>query len=190
MERRKGDLNVYDTMRDPFNKGYVQVYTGDGKGKTTASLGLIVRALGAGLSVYLGQFIKAGRYSEIECLESLVSARLTCKQYGKGCFIFREASDEDRVAAREGLVEARAALRSGEYQVVVLDEINVACSLELITVDDILDLIDERPQGVELILTGRHADEAVMKRADLVTEMREIKHYYKEGVLARKGIES
>ena len=181
---------MYDTMRDPFNRGYVQVYTGDGKGKTTASLGLIIRALGAGLSVYLGQFIKAGRYSEIECLESLPSAKLTCKQYGKGCFIFREASDEDRMAAREGLFEARAALVSGEYQVVVLDEINVACSLGLISTDDVLSLLDARPQGVELVLTGRGAPDEVLNRADLVTEMCEVKHYYKEGVLARKGIES
>lgn len=179
----------YDHLRDEFNKGYVQVYTGDGKGKTTASIGLAVRALGAGLSVYIGQFIKAGRYSEIEALEKL-EGHLLCRQYGRGCFLMREPEEEDILLAKKGLNEAIEAMVSGVYQLIIMDEINVACSLGLLDGADLIRLMEKRPDGVELVLTGRGALPEVIERADLVTEMREIKHYYKMGVLARKGIES
>ena len=179
----------YDSMRDEFNKGYVQVYTGNGKGKTTAAIGLAVRALGAGLNVYFGQFIKAGRYSEIESLEKL-GGRLLCRQYGRGCFLMRQPEAEDILLAHKGLEEAVEAMESGLYQLVIMDEINVACSLGLLNAADLIRLIEKRPEGVELVLTGRGALPEVIERADLVTEMREIKHYYQTGVRARKGIES
>jgi ATP:corrinoid adenosyltransferase len=186
---------AYDNMRDGFERGYVQVYTGNGKGKTTAGIGLVLRALGAGLSVFYAQFIKGAKYSEIEMLERLgdnlaPGVRLTCKQYGQGRFIMREPAPEEVEAAREGLREAREAMKSGEYQLVVLDEANVAAKLKLFAEEDLLALIDEKPEAVELVLTGRGAGEKVIEAADLVTEMREIKHYYQKGVKARRGIES
>lgn len=183
------DHSGYDHLRDEFCRGYVQVYTGDGKGKTTAAIGLAARALGAGLGVYIGQFIKAGRYSEIETLERL-GGNLCCRQYGRGCFLMREPEQEDILCAQRGLDEGAEAMRSGKYQLVIMDEINVACRLGLLEGADLIALIDRRPEGVELVLTGRGALPEVIERADLVTEMREIKHYYAMGVLARRGIES
>ncbi len=173
--------------------GYVQVYTGNGKGKTTAALGLTIRALGAGMSVYFGQFIKGMRYSEIEMLESLASTleprRLVLKQFGRGCFIMRDPEKADVDVALAGLAEAAAALISGAFDLVVLDELNVAVNLGLIPQADVLDLISSRPPHVELVITGRYATDAVIAAADLVTEMREIKHYYQKGIEARTGIE-
>ncbi|HUW41955.1 MAG TPA: cob(I)yrinic acid a,c-diamide adenosyltransferase [Rectinemataceae bacterium] len=176
-----------------MDKGYFQVYTGEGKGKTTAALGLCLRALGAGLRVYLGQFIKGGRYSEIKALETLAVAldgTLAVRQFGLGRFIRNGPSPEDMAAAREGLVEARAALVSGDWDLVVLDELNVAAHVGLVTEHDIIDLAAARHPGVELLVTGRYATPAVIEAADLVTEMRPIRHYFDKGVMARKGIES
>jgi cob(I)alamin adenosyltransferase len=173
----------------PFERGYVQLYTGDGKGKTTAAIGLAVRAAGAGLRVFIGQFIKQGRYSEIQALECF-GDRIVCRQYGRGCWIRGKASDDDAVLAQQGLEEVRGVLRSGEYQVVILDEILMATWLKLLDVEELLDLLDSKPANVELVLTGRRADPKLMERADLVTEMREVRHYYQQGVRARKGIES
>lgn len=173
--------------------GYMQVYTGNGKGKTTASIGLAVRALGAGMSVYIGQFIKGMRYSEIATLETLAAAlepgRLVVKQYGRGCFIFRDPEQADIDAAATGIEEARAALSSGEYGLVILDELNVAIKVGVATEDQALSLIQARPPEVELVITGRYAPDSILAAADLVTEMCEIKHYYQQGVQARDGIE-
>lgn len=187
-----GDSATYDNMRDDFARGYVQVYTGNGKGKTTASIGLTVRALGAGMNVFFAQFIKGGKYSEIEMLEKLSrdGAGIVCRQYGEGCFIMRQAAASDAEAARRGLAEVREAMASGKYGLIVLDEANVAVSLGLLAETDLLSLIDEKPDLVELVFTGRNAPAALMARADLVTEMREVKHYYRQGVRARRGIES
>lgn len=183
--------SVYDNLRDEFDRGYVQIYTGNGKGKTTAAIGLTVRALGAGLRVFFAQFIKGGRYSEIDMLEKIASdGNLTCKQYGRGCFIMREPAEEDRAAAKEGLAEVKAAMTSETYQLIVLDEANVAASLGLLDAGDLIDLVLSKPASVELLFTGRNAPQELIERADLVTEMTEIKHYYKKGVLARRGIES
>ena len=196
MEKRgtekKNGGSPYDNMRDAFTKGYVQVYTGDGKGKTTAAVGLALRALGAGMNVYFAQFIKGAKYSEIGMLERLAEsgAGIVCKQYGEGCFIFREPAEADRIAAKNGLEEVRRVIKSGAYQLVVLDEANVAVSLGLLSEEDLLSVIDDRPGTVELVFTGRGAPEKLKERADLVTEMREVKHYYRDGVLARRGIES
>lgn len=169
-------------------KGYVQVYTGDGKGKTTAALGLAVRAFGAGLNIYMAQFAKGMTYSEQETFKVL-SGHLTVKQYGRGCFIKGKPVDEDVKAAREGLKEVREIMISGKYQVLILDEANIATFYNLFSVDDLLDLIKEKPEDLELVITGRRADPRIIEAADLVTEMKEVKHYYQEGVVARIGIE-
>jgi cob(I)alamin adenosyltransferase len=169
-------------------KGYIQVYTGDGKGKTTAALGLSVRAAGAGLSVYFAQFIKAGEYSEIKALKGF-SGRITVAQFGRGRFITGAPAPEDMAAAAEGLEKVRAAMASGEYDVIVLDEANGAVQAGLFPVAALLDIMAAKPDGVELVVTGRNAREEVVARADLVTEMREVKHYYVKGGGARLGIE-
>ena len=170
-------------------QGFVQVYTGDGKGKTTAALGLALRAAGAGLRVYFGQFIKNADYSEIKALARFADC-ITVRQFGRGCFLLTEPAPEDRAAARRGLDNVRRALVSGDYDLVIADEANVAVALGLIEPDDLVALIDLRPEQVELVLTGRGAPDAVLTRADLVTEMRCVRHYYDRGVLARPGIES
>ncbi|MBN1295378.1 cob(I)yrinic acid a,c-diamide adenosyltransferase [bacterium] len=175
--------------RTSFEKGYVQVYTGDGKGKTTAAIGLAIRAAGAGFRVFIAQFIKSGQYSEIKMLDQL-KEWITCRQYGRGCWIRGKPSPEDAAAAHEGLVDVRNVIASGTYQIVILDEINVATWFNILTIDDVLGLIDIKPERMELVFTGRKADPKLLERADLVTEMREIKHYYQQGVIARTGIES
>jgi cob(I)alamin adenosyltransferase len=169
-------------------KGYVQVYTGDGKGKTTAALGLALRAAGAGLSIFIAQFVKGMEYSEIKALENF-SDRIRLKQYGRDCFIYHEPKEEDIEAARAGLEEVRKTIASGDYDVVILDEANIATYYNLFSVDELLELIDGKPDHVEIVITGRRADPRIIDRADLVTEMKEIKHYYAKGIEARKGIE-
>ena len=169
-------------------KGYVQVYTGDGKGKTTAALGLALRAFGAGLNVYIAQFVKGMDYSELITLENL-SEHITLKQYGRDCFIKKAPQEEDILAAREGLKEVKEIMDSGKYQVIILDEANIATFYELFSVEELLDLIRNKPKDIELVITGRRADPRVIEAADLVTEMKEIKHYYQSGVVARDGIE-
>ncbi len=169
--------------------GYVQVYTGNGKGKTTAALGLTLRAAGAGLRVFFAQFLKCGEYSEIAALRRFEDL-VTVRQYGCPEFVTGAPGEEDRAAARRGRLEAREALVSGEYGVVVLDEVNVAVRLGLFSAGEVLELLDARPPEVELVLTGRDADPRIVERADLVTEMREVKHYYRQGIKARKGIEA
>ncbi len=169
-------------------KGYVHVYTGDGKGKTTAAIGLALRAAGAGLKVYIAQFVKGMKYSELNSLAKL-SEFITIKQYGRDCFIFREPEKEDIQIAQEGLKEVREIMCSGKYQMVILDEANIATYYNLFSVEELLDFIQAKPEEVELIITGRKADPRIIEAADLVTEMKEIKHYYQKGVQARDGIE-
>jgi cob(I)alamin adenosyltransferase len=170
-------------------KGYVQVYTGNGKGKTTAALGLALRAAGAGLKVYVAQFVKGMPYSEHKALERF-SDCITIRKYGRACFIEKEPVAEDIEAARQGLREAREILASGKYDLVILDEANIATYFRLFSADDLLRVIESRPEHVELVITGRYADPKIVERADLVTEMSEVKHYYARGVEARPGIES
>ena len=177
------------TGRAAWRKGYVQVYTGNGKGKTTAAFGLALRAAGAGLPVFIAQFAKGGDYSEVHAFGRFDDL-VTLKQYGSGCFIHGEPAEEDIRAAQDALSEIREILHSGKYKVVILDEANIATFFELISVDDLAAVIDERPEDVELVITGRNADPRIVEKADLVTEMREIKHYYAKGVPARNGIES
>ena len=169
-------------------KGYVQVYTGNGKGKTTASLGLSVRAAGAGLKVFIAQFLKQGDYSEIRALERF-SDLIRIEQYGLGRFVKGQPTDEEIQAAQKGLKEVRKVMLSGEYDVIIVEEGNVAASCGLFEVQKLLELISQKPDDLELVITGRGASPEVIEQADLVTEMKEIKHYYQEGVAARVGIE-
>ena len=169
-------------------KGYVQVYTGDGKGKTTAAIGLAIRAVGAGLKIFIGQFVKGMDYSELKSLERF-SPQIKVKQYGRAKFVHSKPAEEDFAAAREGYEEIKEIIKSGKYDLVILDEANIAVYFKLLSVEDLLTLIDEKPESVELIFTGRKADPRLIEKADLVTEMKEVKHYYSKGVLAREGIE-
>ena len=169
-------------------KGYIHVYTGDGKGKTTAALGLAIRAVGAGLKVYIAQFLKHGDYSEIKGLDRF-SDTITVEQFGRGRFIKGRPSKEDVAAARQGLKKVKTILAAGKYSVVILDEANVAVSLNLFSENELLEILDHRPHNVEIIITGRGAAAGIIEAADLVTEMKEIKHYFKKGVKARIGIE-
>ena len=168
--------------------GYVQVYTGDGKGKTTAALGLAIRATGAGMRVFLARFLKTGNSSELAALDRFADL-VTVRSYGRAGFIRGEPAPEDIERARNGFTEVRAAVASGAYPLVILDEVNVAVHLGLVAAEEVLDLMDKRPGHVELVLTGRQADPRIVERADLVTEMREVKHPYHAGVPARKGID-
>jgi len=192
-------------------KSYTQVYTGNGKGKTTAAIGLAVRALGAGRKVAFIQFMKALGYSEHKMMKSL-SPDLTHFTVGKPFFVAREGSisDEDlaRISVecvvfppgqppaeyaeliRNGVQKADELLQSGEYDLVILDEINCALFFDLVDWPTVEALIDRRHEKTEMVLTGRGAPQALIDKADLVTEMREIKHYFTQGVMARKGIEN
>ena len=169
-------------------KGYVQVYTGNGKGKTTAALGLAVRALGAGKKVFIGQFVKSKHYSELETIDNLLKD-ITIKQYGMGCFIFEKPKEEDIQAAQKGLKEIIEVIKSDEYDVIILDEANIAIHYNLFGADELIDAISKRNQRTEIVITGRYATPEIIEFADLVTEMKEIKHYYQQGVQARVGIE-
>jgi len=169
--------------------GYVQVYTGDGQGKTTAAMGLALRAAGAGLKVFIAQFVKSEKYSEIFALERFPDL-ITCRQYGSGCWLQGRPSDEDVRLAKSALEEVRSIVAAGGHDVVILDEANIATYFGLLSADDLTALIDIKPPGVELVFTGRKADPKLIERADLVSEMREVKHYYQQGVLARKGFDS
>ena len=181
---------------------YVQVYTGDGKGKTTAALGLLLRATGAGLRCAVYQFLKCGNYSEIQCLRDRFP-EVPVEQFGTGRFInpkdiakecvdeaWREAINEAIRKTREGFQKAYDAACGGDYDLIILDEINVAMDLGLLPAEDVLRLINDRSDRTELILTGRGASKSLIDAADLCTEMRMIRHYYEKGVQARRGIEA
>jgi len=169
--------------------GCVQVYTGNGKGKTTAALGLALRAVGRGLKVCVFQFIKGGgRYGEHLAAEKLAPL-LTIIQTGRPGWVNTTDITEDRHVAQEAFVRAEELLTSGGFDLFICDEINGAVGFGLIDVEQVLELISRKPEKTELVLTGRNAHQRVIDAADLVTEMREIKHYYKAGVPARSGIE-
>ena len=169
-------------------KGYIQVYTGDGKGKTTAALGLALRAVGAGKKVFFAQFVKGKTYAEIEAVNRFLP-NITIKQYGLECFIVKQPTPEDIEVAQKGLAEVTEIIQSGRYDVVVLDEANIALLYELFPVQSFLETIRKKPESTELIITGRYAPQEVLDIADLVTEMKEVKHYYQKGIEAREGIE-
>lgn len=172
-----------------LEKGYTQVYTGNGKGKTTAALGLALRAVGQGLKVCVFQFIKGGGpYGEHLVAEKLAPL-FTIIQTGRPGWVNTKDITEDRLVAQEALLQAKDMLASGDYDLFICDEINGAVGFGLIDPEQVLELISQKPERVELVLTGRNADDRIIEAADLVTEMREIKHYYTVGVAARTGIE-
>jgi cob(I)alamin adenosyltransferase len=172
-----------------LEKGFVQVYTGNGKGKTSAAFGLALRAIGRGLKVYIIQFIKGGfDYGELYIVDKLPN--LTLKAFGRGKFVTEKPAEKvDVEFAEEALALAEKVVKSGEYDMVILDEVNVALSLKLIKIEKILKLIKDKPKHVELVLTGRYASDEIIEAADLVTEMKEVKHPFNEGFQAREGIE-
>lgn len=165
----------------------IHVYTGNGKGKTTAALGLALRASGAGLNVYIAQFVKGIPCSEHKALKKLKNIKL--EQFGRGCFIRYKPQQADRLIAKEGLKKIKSIIACKRYRVIILDEINVALKLGLVCLKDVLGLIKHTPESIELILTGRGANLEVINSADLVSRINEVKHYYKRGFKARKGIE-
>jgi len=169
-------------------KGYTQVYTGNGKGKTTAAIGLAIRAAGAGLNVFIAQFIKMGDYSEIKALKRF-SDLITVEQFGLGRFANRKPAPEDIEAAQKGLERVRAVMAADKYDIIIMEEANVAAKLGLFAVQDLLKLIINKPSDKELVITGRGASPRIIENADLVTEMKQIKHYFQKGVPARIGIE-
>jgi cob(I)alamin adenosyltransferase len=173
-----------------MERGFIQVYTGNGKGKTTAALGLALRAVGNGMKVLVVQFMKGNvQYGELESAKKL-SPYLVIERIGRENFVSKSDLDLiDIKLAQEGFALAKEAIDSKQYDIVILDEINVAVDYGLISPSDLLQVIDSKPETVELILTGRNAKSEIMEKADLVTEMGERKHYYKKGVPARKGIE-
>jgi len=177
------------TQKHRLEKGLIQVYTGDGKGKTSAAFGSALRALGRGLKVYVVQFIKGGfDYGELYIAKQLPSLKLSA--FGRGRFITETPpSQKDVQLAREAFELAKKVVDSGEYDIVILDEINVVVNLKMIGVDEVVELIKNKPKHVELILTGRYAPAQIIEAADLVTEMREVKHPFAQGVPPRKGIE-
>ena len=173
-----------------MKKGLIQVYTGDGKGKTTAALGLALRAVGHGMKVLMIQFMKgSSEIGEVKAAQKL-APYLTIVPMGRGTFVSKDnPHPEDIKIAREGLLLSQKAIQNKEYDVVILDEINVAIEYGLISISDLLQLLDSKPKEVEIVLTGRNARPELLEKADLVTEMVKRKHYFDEGVPARKGME-
>ncbi len=173
-------------------EGRFQLYTGNGKGKTTAALGLAVRAACSGMKVYIGQFMKGQDYSELALPERFPET-ITMEQYGTPKLLCKgeKPSTEDLVAAQNGLIKLMEAMLSGRFDVIIADELNVTVYLGLLDKEDVLEVLRKRPDNVELVVTGRYAPDSFVELADLVTEMREVKHYYEtENLLARKGIEN
>jgi cob(I)alamin adenosyltransferase len=164
----------------------IQVYTGEGKGKTTAALGLALRATGARLRVYIAQFIKSRSYSELKALRRMKNIKV--EQFGRGCFI-KTPGQTDKDLARRGLEKIKTVIQENSYDIIILDEINVALHLGLVASGEVLELVKLCPADAEIILTGRDAPDEIIACADLVSEIKEVKHYFKKGVKARRGIE-
>ncbi|UCC92785.1 MAG: cob(I)yrinic acid a,c-diamide adenosyltransferase [Thermoplasmata archaeon] len=176
--------------RRRLERGLVEVYTGDGRGKTTAAIGLAFRAVGHGLRVHIIQFMK-GDESYGEFQSCMAHPLIEIEQFGRKEFVNpTEPSTVDVELAARGMARARAVLTAGEADLVILDELNVAVGFGLVEVEDVMTLLDMRPHHVELLITGRMAPPELVDRADLVTEMREVKHPFHAGVLAREGIDN
>jgi len=174
-----------------LDKGYIQVYTGNGKGKTTAALGQAIRAAGFGLKTYIAQFMKDFPYNELKTLE-LLKDKITIEQFGNDSFVFAKEppSKQMIVKVKNGLLSAKEKMLSGEYSLIILDEACVSIYFNLLTVKEVILFLDLKPENVEIILTGRYCPAEIIEKADLVTEMHNIKHYYDNGVMVRSGIES
>ncbi len=171
-----------------MEKGCIHVYTGNGKGKTTSAIGLGVRAAGAGLKVHMLQFMKGRRYCELNILD--IINNFTYSQYGRDEFVNKNNPEKiDVDLAQKGLKQAIELIKSNNYDMIILDEINVAIDFNLIAIEEVIKLIKEKPEKLELILTGRYANPKIIKLADYVTEMLEIIHPYQKGIQARKGFD-
>lgn len=174
-----------------LEKGFIQIYTGNGKGKTTAAIGQAVRAAGFGLRTYIAQFMKEFPYSELKSLNHL-GEWIKVEQFAGDDFVYKKElpPHDEIVKAEKGLISSRLNMHSGNYNLIILDEALVSIYFKLLTTQQILDFIESKPAEIELIITGRYCPQEIIDKADLVTEMREIKHYYLNGVLSRRGIES
>ncbi len=169
-------------------RGYIHLYTGNGKGKTTAALGLALRAAGAGMRILFAQFVKGQEYSELKAIRNSLP-QITVRQYGLDCFIINRPTQNDIDAARKGFEEVSEAVLSGEYDLIVMDEAAIAIYYNLFAVEELIELLKRKPVETEIVITGRYAPPELIGFADLVTEMKEVRHYYSEGVKARRGIE-
>jgi cob(I)alamin adenosyltransferase len=174
-----------------LEKGFVQIYTGNGKGKSTAAIGQAVRAAGFGLKTYIAQFMKEYPYNELISLKNL-SEWITIEQFGGDEFVYKKElpGKEELAKARKGLQSAKEKMLSGDFDLIILDEAIVAIYFKLIETKNLIDIIKAKPEDVELILTGRYCPDELIQLADLVTEMKEVKHYYEKGIISRRGIES
>ena len=171
------------------NSGLVEIFTGNGKGKTSAALGVVLRALGHEMRVHIIYFMKGDYpYGERSILTLLPGVTFQSFGFTEFCDP-ANVTEQEKEQARQGLEAARQAVMGGEYDLVVLDEMNIAVAWKLLDIDDVIRLIDEKPEGVNLILTGRHADQRLIERADLVTDMTEVKHPFHQGIKARRGID-
>lgn len=168
-------------------KGYIHLYTGNGKGKTSAAIGLVIRAIGAGKRVFIGQFVKGMPYSELNVLKHF--PELEIKQYGLDCFIQNNPTQRDIEAACDGIKDVEKQIEAGYYDVIILDEVCIALYYKLFKSENLISILQKKAVSTEVVLTGRYAPAELIEVADLVTEMKEIKHYYNQGVPAREGIE-
>lgn len=166
---------------------YIHVYTGNGKGKTTAAFGVVLRTLFNGGKVYVGQFVKDMKYSETKLEEHF--SNIAIEQFGNGCIINRDPNESDKNLCKYGLNKMKNVISSGEYDLVVFDELTIALYFKLLTIEEVIETLKHRHEKCEIIITGRYAPEELIDAADLVTEMKEVKHYYTKGVLSRKGID-
>jgi len=173
-----------------LTQGHIQVYTGDGKGKTTCALGLALRAVGHGLKVYMVQFMKGRETGEARVATARLAPDMTLRYFGRpGLVNLRAPAPPDLALIREAWDLARQVILAGEHALVILDEINLALTFNLLPQEEVFQVLRQRPPGVEVVLTGRQAPPELVELADLVTEMRPVKHYYEAGVKARRGIE-
>jgi cob(I)alamin adenosyltransferase len=172
-------------------RGYIQVYTGNGKGKTTAALGMALRAAGRGMKTYVAQFLKKGEYGELLAVKRYLPELIAIEQFGLPEFHHQKngVSIAEREAAEAGMRAAKKAMVSGDYRIVVLDEINTLLHFKIIPVDPVLQLLAEKPEALEMILTGRYAPAEILACADLISDMNDVRHYYQKNILARTGIE-
>ncbi len=167
--------------------GYVHLYTGNGKGKTTAAFGMALRQLYAGGTVFIGQFVKSERYAE--CGIALGRADIVIEQFGRDCFISKQPEQVDIDLARAGLLRMAEILVGGKYSLVIFDEVTIALYYNLFSAKALLDVLKQRNEQAEIVLTGRYAPSQLIDYADLVTDMQEVKHYYQKGILSRRGID-
>lgn len=177
-----------------MRQGFIHVYTGDGKGKTTAAFGLALRALCAGKDVAVGQFVKSMKYNETKAGSLFDGSSpgfglLRVEQFGCGCYLDRKPCEDDIDSAKEGLAISSRWMASDEWDVVILDELTIAIHFGLLSVEEVMDTLVRKSQSTEVVITGRYAPRELIGIADLVTDMHEVKHYYAQGILSRNGID-